>query len=437
MSVHTIRASALETLTARVAELNKLATKLELPPLVLVAGPVYHRKEAVEGGALAGVTRYQFRAVADVELQGEAPRIKGYRFLARLEHFAAGNIIGKGLGALDFEADAWRVAGPVCRHCGLDRKRKVTYILEAPEAAGIVQVGSSCLSDYIGTTDAEAAARLFQLMGELVSRVGSDDEEGWGGGGGAPEIATLTYIAAAARATRRFGFKRSTDEQSTRSSADFAVAECPEDKGRKGDREAIEAWQEAQPRAVDVARAELVIAWAITSRDSTDYAHNLRVACSSPVLAGRVEGLLASAPAALDRHEGVERERKGEPEPAGHFGTAGARVERTARVMVARGYVGAWGEGVMLILRDSENYLFKAFCSGSLKETDDWSGTFAVKGTIKRHEQDKSGRPVTLLSRLAVERILTDREALGDFSELAPRREREPQTDSEPLAATG
>jgi hypothetical protein len=83
-----------------------------------------------------------------VELVGEPPRLEGWEVVGRLDHDDGGS------GRLSFagpgiERGAWSGAEPWCEHCGLLRRRTVTYLVR--DGSGEVrQIGSSCLRDYTG-----------------------------------------------------------------------------------------------------------------------------------------------------------------------------------------------------------------------------------------------------------------------------------------------
>jgi hypothetical protein len=405
MTTHTIPFGKLSVLVEKLADLNKRGERLGLPPLGVDACEFWERvhrnNDPLELGPRVIKRFYSITFV------GDAPRYKGHSFVAVLEHHDAGNIIARSPWAAGEELTAWQQASSRCQHCGLARRRKQTVLVRTPDG-GLIQLGTDCMVDYLGTTDAAEAVRLWALWAELQSSFSDEDGGFWGGG--APEIATVDYVAAAVCSVRRRGYHKAGSDVTTRSDVDFAMAGCPADNGRRGDREMIQAWKDAQPTDTDRARAAAAMAWASHSRDNSDYASNLRVALSEPVVGKRSAGLLASLPAAFDRHEGVERERREAPKPAGHFGAVGERTERLMTLETRAAYESDFGTGVMLILRDEQNHLFQTFTSGEAQRIEDWSGVWAIRGTVKKHATDRRGRPVTVLARCTVERVLTQGE---------------------------
>jgi hypothetical protein len=83
-----------------------------------------------------------------VELSGEPPRPEGWEVVGRLDHRDGGP--GRlGFATRDLDRAAWSGAGPWCEHCGLLRRRTVTYLVRRG-GGEIRQIGSSCLREYTG-----------------------------------------------------------------------------------------------------------------------------------------------------------------------------------------------------------------------------------------------------------------------------------------------
>lgn len=70
----------------------------------------------------------------------------GYRFLAAVTEEDAGLITRTGHGV---ELGGWRPTSLACEHCGHNRARSKTYLVEGPDGVR-KQIGSSCVEGYIG-----------------------------------------------------------------------------------------------------------------------------------------------------------------------------------------------------------------------------------------------------------------------------------------------
>lgn len=435
-AVHTIPENRLGQLKAGLAKLNKRAVKLGLEPVVLVASeprsqiitelvPVEHQDPY--SAIPQTVQRHVW--VVDVRFEGVAPRVGGFSFVARLDHQEGGNLVLRAPG-VETDLDGWRVTGSRCQHCGLDRRRSATFLLQNEQGA-LIQVGKSCLEDYTGTTNIASAVELFKCWQEILVGLGDEGEYGFGGGW-EPDVAPVEYVAAAIASIRHRGFHKSGSERSTRSDCDFLTSACPKDKdkGNRGDKELIAAWHKGQPTDAQKEEGSAVLAWALASKDSTDYMHNARLACASRTLISRTEGILASLPVSYDKAMGIERERKTR-QPAGpHVGAIGERITTKITVKLVRGYESDFGTGVMLLMFDENNSALKTFTSGKLQDQEDFDGEWHLRGTVKKHETDaKYSEPVTLLTRCEL-----SREAFAPLKIAKPKKPK-PASKGLPLRA--
>lgn len=409
--VHTIPENRLLQLRAGVATLNKRATKLGLQPvkLVVIGEPrsiVYTEvlpAEYQEPYAVIPKTIERHVLVVDVRFDGEAPRVGGFTFVARLDHQEGGNLVLRAPG-VETDLDGWRLTGSRCQHCGLDRKRSATFLLQNEQGA-LIQVGKSCLEDYTGSTNIASAVELFKCWQEIL--VGMDEGGEYGfGGSWQPDVTPVEYVAAAVSSIRRRGFHKSGTENSTRSECDFLTGPCPQDKGRRGDKEMVEAWKKGQPSDAQREEAAVILAWTVASKDSTDYMHNARIAAAARVLIARTEGLLASLPVAYDKAQGIERERLTRPAAGPHVGAIGERLTTQVTVRLHRGYENDFGRGVMILMFDENNSAIKTFSSGRvLKDQENFDGQWHLRAVVKKHDKDsKNGEPVTLVKRVVLQR---------------------------------
>lgn len=83
-----------------------------------------------------------------IEVWGESPKLNGWSFVGSIDHLAEGNI----LNAVHTDTLTQYKDSPstTCMHCNVKRKRLSTFVVEN-ETKEQKQVGSSCLSDFLGT----------------------------------------------------------------------------------------------------------------------------------------------------------------------------------------------------------------------------------------------------------------------------------------------
>ncbi len=176
--------SRLAELRIKVEKINKVATKLKMP-LVVMTADEYEMVEVkrTEQECDVGVP-VQYKKVYTVILNGETPVIDGWAFRASLVHLYGDEVatIIKSVPGYDSDIPVvYRDRSGICDHCGYTRHRKKTYVLEHDDGRWI-QVGSTCLKDFVGAYNPDAAARACEYLIELDDMF-CEAENGEGGRG--------------------------------------------------------------------------------------------------------------------------------------------------------------------------------------------------------------------------------------------------------------
>lgn len=193
-----------------------------------------------------------------VQLATPTPALGDYELVAKISHMKGGRIFIHPLarGRLDFDAIRRDHSTTICEHCQVNRPRKLIYLLRSE--SGDVQVGSSCLKDYVGESDPRMAlvqADLFAQARELAIAAappptGHEPRRGW------PSV--VEYLAHVAAVIKHEGgeFVRKSDVEADHSAtADLAlrnfrqaqdggesIAVGPDDQARA--REVLEEFRE-------------------------------------------------------------------------------------------------------------------------------------------------------------------------------------------------
>lgn len=378
------RAERLATLEKTVAKLAKRAKVLDMdPPSVVCGEPV-----AVPYRDENGVQRYQERT--PVVAIGESPRINGWSFVARIDHADALNSVAKA-GDRDLPARFW-TAPADCQHCALDRRRKTTYVLANGER--LVQVGASCLADFLGHPNPDHFAAVAEWE-QALSEMGGDDEYQGGGTAAYPAVRYLAYVA---DVIATCGWVPASKAESLNKVPTGQIAFVRMHKERAF---------VTLDRAEATARAESVIAWVSGLYDGTpdglarlsDYHRNLVAAVMGRMWTRKCGGILASAFAAKQHADGVEYARRAPKLPSAHFGTVGKREVFTFTVSKVFTSENAWGTTHMHLLTDAAGNVAKWRSSTACFDVGD---IVTGKGTVKAHGE-YNGLAQTELSRCAFE----------------------------------
>ena len=269
-----------EAFLADAGKLSKRAVKLGFAPFTPVVVDksigVYERPD----GEKIKYTIFHYIVKAD------APRLKGWTFIATLDHSEEANIVrcvpNTGLEL----PSVYRNARPVCDHCKVNRYRRDTFVIHHAEK-GFMQIGRNCLKDFFGNDPMALGkyASLYALFGELVQAM--EDYE-FGGGLGGNYISLTTYLSHVAAMIRTNGWVsgKKAYEQGIQSTAMLAVNNMAPRNPKR-----------IEPNNTDRDLAEKAIAWGISLSEKdelTDYEHNVVVVSGSTVVGHKNRGIAAS-----------------------------------------------------------------------------------------------------------------------------------------------
>lgn len=282
------RAEAVEML----AKLNKKAARYGTPPVAFTVSDPFKKK--------IWITNERSAMIDHVTItldHVEAPKVGNFQFIAAIENTPSGKIVdtipGETLPA------SFREPGTHCDHCKTDRYRKLLYVVRGEDGQH-VQIGGSCLRDYMGTDTPASVLRRFMFLRSFSNM---DDEFNGGFGGSFPDSA-VELLAVTATAIRLWGWVPKSAPESAGEPTAYRIAHwfyCSAgDKKGQADRKALEE----SITDADYELAETVIAWIADNGQDTDYMANLRVILSSGVVEAKRRGYACSAVAAYQRHLG-------------------------------------------------------------------------------------------------------------------------------------
>ena len=181
-----------------------------------------------------------------------------------------------------------------CEHCNTTRQRRYTFAL-AGAGGDTIRVGSTCVRPFTGFDPAV----VLSFLRTVADMVAADPDEI--GHSEPSAYATTEFVAAAATATRVYGYVRTVTHRdtSTRDSAKELLAPRP-----------VLADPLEPVTVADREHARIAIAWAQTLVPTTDFDHNIKTIASSTLVSGRSLGVAAYLPAAYARHLEQERLRE-------------------------------------------------------------------------------------------------------------------------------
>ena len=316
------------------------------------------------GVTLADGNLYQCKSLA---LSQPSIGYDGWQFAATLSPADEGLVVRTVPGA---DLGGWAPQDQWCDHCQRRRHRAKTYVL-GHESGDRVQVGSSCIQEFLGVKPQGLCALDWSLPEGLEDGAPPSRE----GGGVRDSLISATVrdvVAASIVATdggRRYVSRAVAQDDysgATRATADAVQSAFLPSMTPGGERERQEFLAEV-PR-VDSSMVDDVLEVARNLPSDSDYGRNLRVLSGGEVVGLADMGFMASAVSAWAR----EKERAAVkasyvPPVRGYLAPVGEKVAGTrARVSQVRYVDGYYGQSTLVVTRADSGHDLKWFASGTV-----------------------------------------------------------------------
>lgn len=329
-----------------------------------------------------------------IKVSGEVPRLKGWAFVAAIDHLDGGNVVRSAPGGGDVPAKYLK-AESICEHCNVKRSRVATFVMRHT-SGDTKQIGRTCLQDFTGNASAEGIASLSQQMSEFWEAVGSaesyeDDGEGRAGRPSyVPLKGLLNYGAAL---VRQLGYvsKTQADEGRGMATASAALSEL------------LSLDPQISIADEDEDMAAKAIEWAASLSDAEaagDYMNNIRVIARSEAIAFRHAGIAVSIIPAYQRHlaKKIEQESAGESQWQGTI--AKREVFKGLKLSRVTASEGAYGVTNIHRFTDASGNIFVWYASNAKLEV---GKTFDIKATVKKHDDYKGVKQTVIIRADATE----------------------------------
>lgn len=315
----------------------------------------------------------------------------GWQFLATIQHLKTGENIIRSIMDADIPK-RYRTAGSDCEHCNTNRYRKDTYLV-IHETGALLQVGSSCIKDFLGDETPENIIQRANFIAELISFLEGSKKLGPGGPpGSAPDYDELFHIEMflenTSAAIRQYGWlakgkaydeggistARRVEDRIYYGSGSFPVNDYDKELARK----AAEWAEELSDRVCD----------------DSDYLFNIRAIARSGMVGVRTFGFAASIIPAYQRSQKNQMSSSSK-----HIGAVGDKIQTDLTFKNNFSFMSSFGYCTKYIFEDSESNVF-TWTTSTRKDFKEGE-TYKIKGTIKGHGEYK-GTKQTILTRCRV-----------------------------------
>lgn len=384
-----IPVSNLPRLEAEINRLNKRAEKLSLPPVKfeVVAQHSVEREDAL--GFKYTVVYHECQVI------GEAPRIRGWKFVAVLEPVENGLIVREVPGQscpIQF-----RTTDSHCDHCKTTRRRNAIFVLECTENGNdqktgeFRQVGRDCLADFLGHENPESLLAGAEFIATMVGRFSEAEDFEWGFGGSLrykPAVPIDQFVSVVSILSRRLGWvpKSQAFGAFRQATADIAWTICRKPHDKWVADFVLHNNLQAEAKDIEIARAAIEWAKAIGPGTSNTYLYNLGVLCREDCVVGKNSGYVASVIEAYRKRVSAEIAKKvtAESQFVGEVGKRQDFEELVIQYLKER--EGTFGVKTQVRFLDPKGNVLQWWASGS----PDWlevGKRVNVRATVEKHER--------------------------------------------------
>lgn len=330
-------------LTVKIAELNRKAAKIGVPPITVT-------KHAEVYKTLRDSNDKPYKHLYYVvSVTGDTPKIAGWNLVAALDHEAGGNVI-RALPGQEVPSK-YRNVEPHCEHCGHNRRRRNTFIL-VNDQGEYAQVGRSCIADFLGHQDPKKILMAASWLKSVDSALAdASDYSGY------EDLTELKlFLGHVATMVRTYGWL-SKGQASANALANAVMSQNGSYGGKPTDSTAGRAWQNMYPTPLekknclpvtqeDHQQAADALNYVLTDvaakPNRTDFEHNLLVVAGSEFIKYRHAGIAAAIIPAYLRHlewyrEQQEKKRQAalqheqQKQAAQWIGDVGAKLKWTTK----------------------------------------------------------------------------------------------------------
>ena len=398
---------------SKVSQWQKKAQQLGVPePRIRFTGnekivqlPVYDLAEFdAVSPLMAGATEtHHVPALKkEVVFSGEIPKLEGYQLLAKIEHskqedgtytnlvFSPNTDAEKRLSS---HSTNYHVCTPDCNHCDSSRDRKTTFVVEDREAGSLLQLGSTCIDDFVGKKT------LKQIMASFDAYQFFFNSDPWDemdisyarGYNQLRHVSVATLLELADFYTSSQGFVRSGEMGATK---DHMLGALSLDRNEPAAALSIVRQGVSGDNEQTVnERVQSILAWTqeLENPDGNNYINNIKGICQRPFADINQRGLLgivASIPTAYQRYQAKAKlERKNREVVNEPFGTVKARGPLKLTLTKAQNKTYGPHEYTTYSFRDDFGRAFSWKASGGSSEmaSINVGDTVELDATIKDH----------------------------------------------------
>lgn len=369
----------------QVNKLNRRARKLGVSEITISWGNSFLEKRKIKNS-------FHDVVVINVTINGPLNvSYDGWSFVATLQHLPTGENIIRSISDVNIPSE-FHNSGSVCQHCKVNRYRKDTYLVNH-EDYGMMQVGSSCIKDFLGGHSPDDLLKKATLASDII-----DFMKGASNGGTLASeegIYDITgFLAQTIAVIRDHGW---VSKAEAKDKGIISTATRVQDNYNPPDNFPFTFSIVTND---DIEKAKLICEWVEDLSDNecekSDYLHNIRAIVRSGMVGIRTIGFAVSIIAAYDKANSKPKLKS--KLISSHIGKIKMRDEFV--LTLSRLFEGesTYGHYVKYIFHDDHGNVFVWMTSN---QSLDLNNKYCIRGTIKDHTEF-NGVKQTVLTRCEI-----------------------------------
>jgi hypothetical protein len=373
----------LELTRAKIDKINARAAKRGFTGRFDLTATRMERSERVGGFDVTEI-------LYETSITGEPPSYGGWTLVAALDFDDQAGLIVHTAPGVD-TVDRTQIKEGHCTHCQQRRRRTRSYLVQS-DTGQTLQVGSTCIKDFLGWSGNVVFLSDSDVSADLESCIGG---EGW------RYYSTESVLAVAWAVITKHGFVRTSDYYSmpTRDRVSFVL--WPPSKLSNDDRAVLAEYKDLVPQAADMAAKVRAFILSDAFAGDNEYVLNLKALCRADMVSGQYLGMVASAPQAWARHNEQTLIKERDHIVNEYVGGVKDKLTLKVKIKAVRFIPSDYGSTTLYTLMDDTGHMFKWFASRDALGGDVTDTFQTITGTVKAHEEYQ-GQKSTVLTRVKV-----------------------------------
>ena len=307
---------------------------------------------------------------------------ENWKVIAQIEHLPEGNVIKE---FTDTKVpEIYRSRPGICDHCGVDRQRKITYIVENTKEGTFAQLGRSCVSLYTGCIQLlDGVLPLLSLEEYDVDHMDADrlaiDSMQF-------YLPVESVVAWSLACIEKYGYAKTRTEDGERNSLSTY-------RRVLDNMEACLEERDFEPQEAHYERFPEILEWASEHSEDNTFFSNVCVLLRGEYVSHKNAAYVVGAVGSFLRDKAFENKTNNS-----FVGEIGDKVTFDIKeISVLSSFKSIYGLCYVYRIVDTDEHVFTTMTSRSL----DISAAKKAKGTVKEHMTAK-GEKRTVLTRISL-----------------------------------